>query len=964
MRQAKRALLCLILLAAAAALWRFSRFQGAPAAYDGAAYEAAIRYCRDQLTGRSYSYREYLEETAGIPRAADGGTADPFDPVWLAYGQSVDIPVHIPADGLYHIAADYDIPGDSLTGVTLSAGADGVLPYAARRTVHLPAFYRDETKAFPLDRYGDELMPQQIRLEGIRRAFFYDNAHKTSEPLLYAFTAGEHLLRLSNISAATVIICGVSCPAPAVIPSRAEYTQNCPVIETAPVLMALAAPDYAYKNATNVSVFIEKNPSFARYDPLHGKLNAVGWGDPGVEVFFELQIPDDGLYGIAFHYQNGRERRPAYYTVSIDGEVPFSQMRCYAFPATGDRLGHEILSDETGEAYRFYLQKGAHTLSLRAEREPYEGIIDALQTAVLHMNQFSMDIKKITGKDVDRNRTWRLTRYLPETERILGAYIDILSGAAGELLHMTNSIQDDAVTPLLDAAEAFRRLLRYPDELPLRLDDMTTLATHVADVIRGMEIQPLTLDKLYVFADQDLPPANASLFTQVASSVRELWVTFISGKYTVRNEPDALNVWAWLSPMHLNIMQKMVDSEFTPRTGQKVKISLTPDVDRLVMASAAGQTPDVAVGIWSYIPFDLSSRNALLDLTRFPDYWQVASRVPAGTLPAYCYNEGMYAIPDALDFQVLIYRRDILDGLGLLPPDTWQDVIDMLPVLQRYGLDFYHPIASGKAHKGYTLTTPLIYQHGGALFSQDGLSARISEPEAVRGVKFLGSLFTAYSLPAQVPSFFDAFRKGLIPIGIADASDFNLIRNAAPELAGLWAIAPYPGTLRDGKIDHTNVMMSSGSIIFQNTDKPDAAWEFIKWWTSEDVQSRFSRNLRLTFGDAYMWLSANTQAFIKNAPLDPQDAAVISEQIAWQRDIPRTPGYYELERALSNAWNMMVFDGKPAQVAVDEGTLLTNRELLRKMAESGLCDAEGAFLKPYALRDLDWVLGKLEEARP
>ena len=58
----------------------------------------------------------------------------------------------------------------------------------------------------------------------------------------------------------------------------------------------------------------------------------------------------------------------------------------------------------------------------------------------------------------------------------------------------------------------------------------------------------------------------------------------------------------------------MVDTEFVPyykeQTGKdiKVKVSTMPDVSKLTLAIAADQTPDVALGLMSYVPFDLSSR--------------------------------------------------------------------------------------------------------------------------------------------------------------------------------------------------------------------------------------------------------------------------------------------------------------------------------------------------------------------
>ena len=53
-----------------------------------------------------------------------------------------------------------------------------------------------------------------------------------------------------------------------------------------------------------------------------------------------------------------------------------------------------------------------------------------------------------------------------------------------------------------------------------------------------------------------------------------------------------------------------------------------PDVNKLTLAIAADETPDIALGLASYVPFDLSSRGALYDLSQFDDFWTVARRLP------------------------------------------------------------------------------------------------------------------------------------------------------------------------------------------------------------------------------------------------------------------------------------------------------------------------------------------------
>ena len=82
----------------------------------------------------------------------------------------------------------------------------------------------------------------------------------------------------------------------------------------------------------------------------------------------------------------------------------------------------------------------------------------------------------------------------------------------------------------------------------------------------------------------------------------------------------------------------------------------------------------------------------------------------------YVIDDSIYAIPETMNFQVLFYRKDILEKLGLEVPDTLEDVQAMLPDLQMRGLNFYYPTARTVGMKTFLDTTPIIFQSGGRLY--------------------------------------------------------------------------------------------------------------------------------------------------------------------------------------------------------------------------------------------------------
>lgn len=174
---------------------------------------------------------------------------------------------------------------------------------------------------------------------------------------------------------------------------------------------------------------------------------------------------------------------------------------------------------------------------------------------------------------------------------------------------------------------------------------------------------------------------------------------------------------------------------------------------------------------------------------------------------------------------------------------------------------------------------------------------------------------------------------------------------------------PYLGTVQeDGTINRNFVANGSGGVIFAATKRAAEAWEFMKWWTSEETQVEYTYTLRSTYGDTYFWLPSNVNA-LEQAPIDQEDKEIILDMVRELRDVPRTPGQYLLERSISDIWNAMVFDGTSAQVAADEKVIAINREIRKKMQELGYYDGNGNRLKEYVIRDVDWIQEQMDRAK-
>lgn len=85
------------------------------------------------------------------------------------------------------------------------------------------------------------------------------------------------------------------------------------------------------------------------------------------------------------------------------------------------------------------------------------------------------------------------------------------------------------------------------------------------------------------------------------------------------------------------------------------------------------------------------------------------------------------------------------------------------------------------------------------------------------------------------------FRSGEMPIIIADYSFYNQLMVFSPEIGGLWEMLPIPGERQeDGTVNHLAVSTTTAAIILKSTEKKEQAWEYLKWWTSDTVQTEFA----------------------------------------------------------------------------------------------------------------------------
>jgi ABC-type glycerol-3-phosphate transport system substrate-binding protein len=254
-----------------------------------------------------------------------------------------------------------------------------------------------------------------------------------------------------------------------------------------------------------------------------------------------------------------------------------------------------------------------------------------------------------------------------------------------------------------------------------------------------------------------------------------------------------------------------------------------------------------------------------------------------------------------------------------------------------FGLPISGSVISGQAANFADYTFAMfLYQSGGALYNEEGTRSAVDSDLSVALFRDFTKYWTDYKLPNPF-DFANRFRSGEMPLAIADYTEYNRLQVFAPEIRGLWGFTLVPGTPHpDGTIDHSVPTAGLATVIMDRSRDHNAAWEFVKWWTSAETQTRFGQGMETLMGPAARYPTANQEAFAM-LPWPVEDFRQIQSQFVFAKGIPQVPGGYFTQRQINNAFHMVVTEERMGpREALTEATRYINDEIAYKRNEFGL----------------------------
>ena len=560
----------------------------------------------------------------------------------------------------------------------------------------------------------------------------------------------------------------------------------------------------------------------------------------------------------------------------------------------------------------------------------------ALDQAIDRMNKAYRDILVITGTTPDPYRDYYLEKEIPTLLDDLAWCRDTLRAGARCIEALTGGRRGSETSPIDEAVRTLDGLLEKPYLIAQRLSLYIAQIDAVANQSADLSSQPLELDTLELLPVEEASHRRThSLLERIGYRAAVFFQSFLkdySSSTAVQASGPPLKVWISVSELlttgsaagreQMQVLQRLCAEEFP----YPVELALVNTNDVITQAIVSGKGPDVALFVPEQTVINLAVRGALADFQTMDGIETVKERFHPSALVAAGWNGGLYALPETQTWFMLFCRTDILSGLGLDIPDTWDELYHVLQVLRQRNMLVGVP----EDQRVYEM---LLLQRGGRVFNTDLTATDMESDVSVGAFAAWTDFFVKHSTPVAY-DFYNRFRTGEMPIGIVNYTLYNQLQVAAPEIRGLWEMAPVPGVEVNGELNRAQSCVVNGCVVVQSSALRDKAFAFADWWTSDETQGRFGLDSEILLGASARYNTANVAAAAELGWTDREQATLsAARQALW--DIEQTPASYYYNRNILNAFRRVVYNYETPRDVIGRYAREIDRELVRKRKQLG-----------------------------
>ena len=856
--------------------------------------------------------------------------------------------------GRYTMTFLYDVVYGRSRDAELTVLINGKLPYKESAGITLKRRFADKDGKILQDVNGNDIRPEQIEVPFEQRGYLqsqlYDSAGLVTEPLTFDLKPGDTVTL--HLTRETLILHEITLDPPVALPSYEEYKKQFPAADASTSLPVVEAELPTWKSDSVLTAVSDRtSPITSPYKGSKIALNMIGsnnWTSQGQTMAWTVTPEETGFYELRMRVrQNYSKGFYSARTLRINGEIPFAEAESLTFMYNRSWVLYTL-------PYKLYFEKGTtYELSLSYTIGAFAGMLGWAQQEVDRLNGVYSDLLMVMGSTPDTMRDYHLEKVVPGTLGQMEICQKSLKALSKEILSKTKFAGSD-LAPLTKTAAQLAEFVKEPEEIARRLryfkDNIASLNTWII----GAKQRPLDMDFIQLSApSSEKAKGNATLWESAVHFVTLFFASFFEDYNALSGANGAsdvtLKVWSTQGRDQAQVFNDIIRTGYgVEEAGKNVSVSLEVVApDAILPSVAAGNGPDVLMHANMQMPVNYATRKAVVNLNTLAspeEIEEVLSRFRESAVVPFRFNGGLYGLPEQQTFSLMYLRTDILARLGIAEiPETWEDILAALPILQKKNMSFLMDTGTSvgsEVSQGMNTFAMFLYQRGGQFYKDDGARTDLDNEKAVDAFTFWTRFYTNYGLPTNF-DIANRFRTGEAPIVLSDVTLYNQLNVSAPEIKGLWKIAPVPGTKKeDGSIDRTVGSSVSASMIFETSAHKEEAWNFIKWWTSAKTQKSFANGMESLLGASARYPTANKEA-LEHLPWSKRDFDIISAQADWAVGVEEVPGGYYTARHINNAFRSVVIEtpgreGAEPREAILQYSKIINDELSEKRREFGL----------------------------
>lgn len=850
-------------------------------------------------------------------------------------GEGLSFRVNVGKTAGFNLFIDY-VNAEKRDSVVLFK-INGKCPFFEAQNLVFPTYWENAGNP-KKDKYGNEFSPEQIISDEYNLVPAQDYSGENEHPYVFYLNAGENQFDISLIEGSFKVRKIVLSP----VGSLPSYSRESASEKSLGNYYEVIEGEHAVlkSSASLIPLSDDSSSDVSPSSPYVAIINYIGgsnWSKPNDTLVWNFDVKQTGYYSLGFMFRQSINLGGiSYRSIKIDGETPFSQAEKVKFKY-GTSWQYMNFGDD--DPYYFYLEKGKHTISMSVTVGELADVYRRLKEISRKMGDIYVDITMVVGETVDVSRSYELFNQIPDFNNRLKYCADELESIVKTLEKMQGKKGGSNVATINNVIETVKKMYKNPYSAHKQKSAFYSGYTNISSMLGTLSDMPLDIDRIFIVKKgTKINDPTSSFFGKMAFSVKRFIASFTSDFETEsESDSDGLTIWVNWGRDQTQVLDSMVQSDFTEKTGINLEIKLVNAT--LIQGILAGNGPDVVLHMARTSPVNMAMRGAIIDLSKFPDYKTIMERFAPGAEVPFTYKNGVYALPDTMSFYMMFARTDVLESLGLEIPTTWQEFIHATTILQHNNLQSclpYTAIADSTTVDvgvgGLTLYPTFLLQNGLSLYNKELNKSTMTNEKQISVFNTWTDLYTKYKIPVTT-SFYNRFRVGSSPLGIAPYTLYTELKSAAPEIENRWVATTIPGTVQsDGTVNHVSAGSGTGCAITKISKNKEKAWEFLKWWTSDEIQLKYSERVESILGPLGRLATANIKA-LKGMVWDTRMTSALDEQLQNIKQIPEVPGGYYVARGIDQAfWNVVEQNQNTTDMMLEWGAVVDG-EIKRKIKE-------------------------------